>query len=343
MKKDRVAYSMSSLLLISLVAMALLGPQLLFRVQDAYRMGNIWVEPLEEMDTARLSVSYQKSLYQRLSSFADGTAKGKNYFVAETDYNKMPVAEQDTDVYSILMEINNTANMYIWMDSLYATGNYFFLEGRIMDIKSINEWKRFVIYEEDFDNGVTLMMWYLDLELADGSRIRLLTDTEDYTLYAVYGTGLENSGMVMPMTGKRASDLEYVIREQKYIAGVMYDMYSSPVFINHYDGYDIDGENAEAMSGTHGIAQYDWVYYLELDQALIKDSLAAVENPTLDDLITLERIARDHSWQFRFNMDYENPLQLDYIISNEEADGIFFFWGFEEICNLITQMQEIPY
>lgn len=330
MKRDKFAYLISSLFLAGLVAMAFWVPQLLFRVQDAYHMQNIWEEPLEEMDTDRLSVSYETSLYQRLASFADGTAQGKKYFVAETDY--MAIEVQDIDIYAILAGMLNTGYIYTIADIFYTTGNHFLYDDELMSINQINAWTRYVVYEEDFDNGVTLMMWYLDLELVSGNRIRVLIDTEDYTLYAMWVTNSGKSSIIDSMSVYREDDLEFIFRNYIYVIGEIYDLFSSPAFFHE------ESESADANGEYNG--QENRGLQEETVEMKVRDAWNWTE-ATLEKVITLESTREESSVHNSFQMNYGNSLHLNYIISNEDPVNSFFIWGFEEIWNLIPQMQNL--
>lgn len=166
--------------LLILIAAAFLVPQLIFAAQDSFRERNISLGKRENLDITKLNLTYEKSLSKRMTSFSQGIAQGKKYYVAATSYSV-------GDDYADNEELNNIAQNMIYQNIIILLVNWGYAPEDILngwDYETITQsWKRYVIYDEDFQNGAALMAWYMDWQFAGGIRLRLLADTETGTIY----------------------------------------------------------------------------------------------------------------------------------------------------------------
>lgn len=179
MKRRHLFYVICISGLLILIAAAFLVPQLIFATQDNLRERNISLENRGNMDIAKLNLTYEKSLSKRMTSFSQGIAQGKKYYVAATSYEVGDSMANEEDLYDIVQSI-----LYQSIMSLLLDMGYIGYDGKSWDIESdMQAWKRYVIYDEDFQNGAALMAWYMEWQLEGGDRLRVLADTETGILY----------------------------------------------------------------------------------------------------------------------------------------------------------------
>lgn len=174
----RSTYVKYILAMVGLLVMAVLGPQLLFAIQDGHTQGSTWRGERDGMDMTTLNEGYTAARRDRMSDFAKGLAEGKKYYAAATDYQ---VDEECYDTFESFMMGNRSLNAEAGMlssDYLYDLYMMLYEIGFEVDM-----WKRYVIYDKDFENGVAFMAWYYEINVGDIYRIKLLVDTEDDTLY----------------------------------------------------------------------------------------------------------------------------------------------------------------
>lgn len=175
----KTVYIRCILAMLVLLVVAVLGPQLLFVIQDRHTQGSTWQGERDRMDMTTLNESYTAVRRDRMSDFAKGLAEGKKYYATATDY------QVDEECYKILEELmlsdwNVNAEMGLVLDYVNALYSMMYSLGFEVDM-----WKRYVIYDKDFENGVAFMAWYYEINVGDIYRIKLLIDTEDDTLYYV--------------------------------------------------------------------------------------------------------------------------------------------------------------
>lgn len=179
-----------------LVALAFYVPQLIFQVQDSILCGNTVLGERESMDVEALSTTYEKSLSKRMLNFAEGQANGDVFFV--TAQNLTPNEEltdylySDAGLYQTM--ITSLVDYGLMMDNIWY------------DDCSITEWKRYVIYSDDYAKGVNFILWYIQLETSLGTRFKFLVDAED--------------GMVYAMKTENSEEEQYVMDIDKYFARI---------------------------------------------------------------------------------------------------------------------------
>lgn len=176
-RRSKVIYGLCIAGMAGLVMAAFQLPQFVFMVQDKYRFMNTAVEERGSLDIARLNMTYEKQLSTRMENFA----RGNHEFVTATGYDTGDATEKDVLLNQIMAQ-----DLNLWMADYNYLSEYFYYgysDGFSSD--DVSDWKKYVVYGEDIREGVTLMVWYVDITLADDTRMQLLTDTETGTLYYV--------------------------------------------------------------------------------------------------------------------------------------------------------------
>lgn len=172
-RKKRKIYMKYIFAICILLTGAVFGPQLLFAVQDMHNQESTWLGARDSMDTTALNVRYTEVLGERLNNYAKGLAEDKKYYANVTDY------KVDVECYKLMDTVWNSEWVSLF-DAYLAVGIY---ESIYVEGYNVEQWKRYTIYDEEFENGVAFMAWYFELNTGDGKKIKLLVDTEDYTLY----------------------------------------------------------------------------------------------------------------------------------------------------------------
>lgn len=179
MKRRHLFYVICISGLLILIAAAFLVPQLIFATQDNLRERNISLENRGNMDIAKLNLTYEKSLSKRMTSFSQGIAQGKKYYVAATSYEVGEGMANEEDLEDIVQSI-----LYQSIMSLFLDMGFIRYDDKGWDIESgMQAWKRYVIYDEDFQNGAALMAWYMEWKMEGGDILRVLADTETGIVY----------------------------------------------------------------------------------------------------------------------------------------------------------------
>ncbi len=182
--KDSAGYYMGIAGVLLLVAAAFLAPTLVFRMQDKMEFQRAGTAKQEPLDVVLLNAEYEPEVGTRLQNFAQGLSEGRQYRVAEVE--KVPSGDSDR-----MAEIFGSILYQEWMEPFYETGmadyGAWFYEpdsGRIA-IPEDSVLKKYVVYEEDSLEEITLMLWYLRIPCGDGVTLEVLTDAvEEYpTIY----------------------------------------------------------------------------------------------------------------------------------------------------------------
>ncbi len=160
--------------LILLVAVALFLPQMIFQVQDGLLCAKTILDEKESVDVEALGTTYEKSLYKRLLNFAEGMAAEEIFYVATQNldvtqevYSFLKSADLYQGILVALMEFNMIPVRY-WEDGA-----------------TVNQWKQYVIYSDDYAKGVNFILWYIEVKDITEAVVKLLVDAETGTIYAV--------------------------------------------------------------------------------------------------------------------------------------------------------------
>lgn len=158
--------------LVLLITAAFLIPQFIFRVQDDILCGNTELGQRMHLDVEAMRTDYEKELPIRLENFVNGLKAGDVFYVTSRE-----------------MEINQEIQEYLYSDAgLYQGIIDNFIAIGLIDIWgrdfTINQWKRYVIYSDNYAKGVNFILWYIELQDSE-EVLKLLVDGEDGTIYAL--------------------------------------------------------------------------------------------------------------------------------------------------------------
>lgn len=166
-KRIKAIYGRCIVGMVLLIAIALFLPEVIFNIQDKYRMTNTEVEERDSLEISQLQQNYEMDTYTRMHNFISLEKKT----VTSIDYQITANSE--------LTDLLGSESIKGWFEQLEVMGYvipYSFLD--------ILEWKKYIIYGEDYKDGVVLMMWYIDGYLIDNAtRLQLLVDSETNTVY----------------------------------------------------------------------------------------------------------------------------------------------------------------
>lgn len=172
-KNIALGYSLGVLGLLLLISTAFLGPGFVFDMQDKIRCREIVTKSPEEVDITSFNTGYETSMYKRMARFAEGLAGGEEYYVSVQNME-------------ITTEIRDWLGNY-WYDSvgismlIWSLG---ILPEEVLSYELI-DWKRCVIYGDDFAGGVNFILWYMELGQEGKTVVKLLLDGETGDIYGV--------------------------------------------------------------------------------------------------------------------------------------------------------------
>ncbi len=172
-------YILVAVVLLGLLCGAFLGPELVFKAQDRYLCQDTELSMRENLDISVMTTSYEPSLGRRLTDYAQGLAAGTQYYVTSQEF------EVTKDLYDRLTD----NDIGIYQGLLYTFLDLSYLPYTITDGFSVEQWKQYVIYSEDYAQGVNFILWYLKLYDTEGIGYELLMDAEYGNLYAVKSAG----------------------------------------------------------------------------------------------------------------------------------------------------------
>lgn len=176
-QKEKTAafyYGLGALALALLIGAAFLAPRLVFKVQDNERCGEVVLGELESMDITSFNTGYDTNLYSRLYRFAKGLEKGQQYYTAAQELT--PDSEIIDFFYSEKGLYQDSFLIWLYED---------FMPDETLSY-SPAEWKQYVIYGDDFSDGVNFILWYIELENDMGAPVlRLLMDAETGSIYGI--------------------------------------------------------------------------------------------------------------------------------------------------------------
>lgn len=185
--REKGSYLIGGLVLAILLIAAFAVPKLIFTIQDIVRGETMVLSAREKLDISAFGTSYERTLYKRMISYADGIGEGRTYYVAAQDM-------EDTTELEAFLVSSQTGMHQIGAQFLTDMGfvpNFFAGWTNIEREIEVKKWKQYVIYGDDFAEGVNFILRYVELEWMDGTyRMKLLLDGESG---AVYGIRWENT------------------------------------------------------------------------------------------------------------------------------------------------------
>ena len=172
-KNKRKKYIFSILLVFVLLLVSLIGPGLLFEIQDRIQVRKTWQGNRNSLDIERLNSSYGDKK-ERLNTFAQGLYEGKKYHASgmEVDLSK-------EEMYSIIEKA---------MPQYYYANDF-----------SVSVWKKYIIFDSalvDNNTSVSFLTWYIVLTGKNKETIKILVDTEDLTVYYIKVDGITDGDVI---------------------------------------------------------------------------------------------------------------------------------------------------
>ncbi len=296
--KKREKKIMLYLVMISLLMGAFLLPQVIFRIQDRILCRDITLGKRESMDVEALSTSYEKSLAVRMTDFAEGLAGNDSFYVTSQE---LEITGEVTEL------LHSESGFNQEMLTAFAEGGLLPYE-LWKDIYEVTQWKRYVIYSDDYAKGVNYILWYIEMQDPDGSVFKLLTDAEDGT---VYGLRTENNHRLL--TENQQDYLRTLFRH----GYVMTQLWS--FFATYYEVLSEDLLNI----------LYEWMMeggWLDINHFLDAEVRAEEESWAEKFGISLENggYEMDAKNRVRFRMPYNNTwLEILIEVEDPEVQSIY--------------------
>ena len=166
-------FGFGALELVILIAAAFFAPKLILEFQDNVRCGKVVLSEAEEMDITSFNTGYEKELYKRLFRFAEELEEGQQFYVASQEM------EDTAEIEDFLKSEKGLYRdeIWIWMDYGAITENALFYPMR--------QCRQYVIYGDDFSNGMNFILWYVELGEEDSTELKLLIDAETWEFYGI--------------------------------------------------------------------------------------------------------------------------------------------------------------
>lgn len=268
-------YGLCTAAMLVLIAAALFLPQIIFGIQDGYRMANTEVQTRNSLDISQLNMSYEQDLNTRLQNYFGM----KNRSVTVIDYDKFT---DDSEVVEIAKNIFDSDWFWpIFYDSHYTDIIYSAEEQKSLEL-IVTDWKKYIVYGSDYQDGVALMMWYLDINILPiDTRMRLLVDTESNTVYYMRIVSRESDNV-----GKEQAEKDKHLMMETMMA--------------YYDFY-IDYYHAD-----HDLPSYE--EYEKYQDVAYSDVMLDIEKEVSEDKLGLRFYMPfgEFSAEFLFQMEHKN-------------------------------------
>lgn len=239
-----------------LLVTAIMGPKLLFVIQDNYQISKIRQGKHLSLSVDAYNNSY-RGLKDRMTEFAAGLTQGTKYYVTGTDY------KMNEDFFVILENVLGEKQVTAF--ERWGMEPYILFEELEMWGYDAEEWKKYVIYDDFMEDGTTAIVataWYIELLTFDDYRIKVLADTESNTIYYIQIEYAVAELEETEKTEKEASNVEneaYVDTDAVHI--IKKDMF--PFFMiwnDYYEADDITDEEAMMKAVIDSLAMEEEVY-----------------------------------------------------------------------------------
>ncbi len=187
-RKNKTTYGLCIGGMIWLVIVANTLPQILFSIQDNYRMRNTKAEIRGSLDISQWNTSYEQNLNARINNFL--SMREVAVTTIEHDFSN------DDKLQQLVKEIFLQDWFAVLYHNIMITKDAYATAKEVTELNSlkIQDSKKYLVHGTNYQDGVVLMMWYLDLYYVPSEiRIQLLVDTETDTIYYLKITGEEES------------------------------------------------------------------------------------------------------------------------------------------------------
>lgn len=186
MKKIRSSYLFTGVFLIVLVLCAFMLPVLTLSIQDRQSMNEARYIFRTGLDYTIAYPEYEINLNNRLKSFASGLGSGKEYYAVSSDYT----GEEDEDeLLNEVLSIMEVVGIGMSDFSLRTTNAQDYRQYQILNQEY------YIIYDDDFTNGVAFICRYFQLRIEENYNVTLLVDGKDNTIYYVEVSGMNIKGL----------------------------------------------------------------------------------------------------------------------------------------------------
>ena len=307
-------YVTESLVIATVVMAALFLPQLIFRVEDNILCNDTTLGQRESMDVESLSTTYERSLAARMQNYAQGLKVNKKYYVTSQN---LTVSDELTDY------LYSDKGLY---QSFIQEFAYYLIPFEIWeDYYSVASWKQYVIYSDDFEEGVNFILWYIEMQDKDGGMFKLLTDAEDGTIY-----GIKTEDSSLPGSERNYKEFMEMLR---YGDGTLE---AWTYFAVYYDAISDDMEDSILLAENMGID----VQVNDSDSGSYETEISVYDEEALR-----RRLLNTVSYQnetenaIRFLIPY-GDAELDTVLAIEEQEKSKFYL-FPDITVGIRQIYEM--
>lgn len=311
-KGSSKAYAAACLGVMALLLCAFYLPQLLFQARDNVLCSDTVLSERESVDVL-IGDSYELSLHNRMYNFAEGLAKGVSYYVSEQDM------EVDEELYDRLNGLE--------LDTIEVLMNFHLITPSFTKYFMIRQRKQYVIYSDDYAQGVNFIIWYLELAGPSGERLELLIDAETST---IYGIKAEKNGL---MTQGEIDSWQY------YLYGgslASYLQNSGLEIINQLWFYLAMEFEAISMSEFQTIYAFGQGYLSDYEiesEERFRQMAVLSEGEWLDENNLV------------FSLPYEEyllTLKLQMTLEASQSTCLYHdvFYGIESICRMIPEFME---
>ena len=297
-KPGKGTYFAGVLGILLLVIMAFLGPQIVFRMQEIYQTGRIRQGTRAGLDMESIYSTYG-SLRERMVVLAQRLEEDYEFYVAGTEYHR------SAELLDMLDMILNQKG-YEKLEECGIAPQMAEVENRGYSIDQI---KKYVIYNDimgNETNAVVVSAWYFEFTTRHDITVKLLIDTETYTLYY----------MRLNQKDYRKDKESILYWEKLYYVDWFYDIDWMNFWFNYYEAGQTSVQNLEGYLAGLDLGKY--VAELERDGAPEKVMGITMDFPYMDQYYL--------KWQ-------ASVTTLPGTVSS-------FSMGLKDIANLIPELQE---
>ncbi len=225
--------------MVLLVLVSLVLPQIIFSVQDRLRMENTDVEIRDNLNVFQLDLSYEKNTNARLANFLnmqDVTVTAMEYEFADDSKLREAMEKIFKQGWFVGPYDMNMVTTYILTVDFWENFP-----------SAVQDCKKYLVHGRDYQDGVALMMWYLDLYLEPvDTRVRILADAETDTIYYVKITeGVKKESEEYKVNGNQTVDKNQAERLYYWAGSVPY------YFEYYYSYYEADEDMLHSEYGTY--------------------------------------------------------------------------------------------
>jgi len=185
------------------------------------------------LDVLRLDLSYEQNINARLSHFLNM----QEVMVTPIEYD----FTDDSKLREVMEKVLKQGWFGVPYDMSMVTTYVLTVEFWESFPSAVQDCKKYLVHGQDYQDGVALMMWYLDLYLEPvDTRVRILTDTETNTIYYIKIT-----------EGVTKENDEYKVDKNR-IERLYYWADSVPYYFEYYNSYyEADEASLDSEYGTY--------------------------------------------------------------------------------------------